>query len=311
MILLFCAPAALKAQTKPPEEPIPAVLALPKQLFDAGKYSQVITALSSETMQKMSGYSLRRATLYLAESYQRTRQLDRALSVYQLGIKLFPRDVELLIGLAKLFHDSRLEEQARPLYNRILDLEPGNIPAHLGLAEIDRALGFLSRSADHYEVALEHLENNADVWREYAEVLYQQKEYKTAELAINKSLALSPQVIDSKLDLAFIERGAGRLDEALLTLEKILTLTGRQSDLTLTDALWLIEASRFEEAQAEAQEVLKGSPSNALAHWIYARASLPYGRREAAVRHLKEAVADSSEDSFIARASAKLLKAIQ
>lgn len=301
--ILWGAPAVI-----PPiiAEPLTA----PKRLFDAGKYSEVIPALPSQTMQKLRGKDLRLATLFLAVSYERTRQLDKALSVYQLGIKLFPKDIDLLEGLARLFHTSHLEEQSQALYNKILEIEPNNTSAHLGLASIDRILGFLDRSAKHYETALEQVKDSAGIWREYAEVLYEQRDYKTAELAILKSLELSPQIIDSKLDLAFIQRAQARSSEALASIEEALALTGNPADLVATYALWLLEAEKFRDALAQSTALLKEAPSDPLARWIRAEANLRLGRRGAAIEDLEIAAA-SDPDSFIAKTSNVLLKQLR
>lgn len=277
------------------------------RLFDLGRYSEVISALPSAAMQKLHGKNLARATLLLAASHERTHRLDKALSVYQLGIKLYPNDIPLLAGLAQLYHASHLEEQAQPLYNKILAAEPDNTTAHLGLASINHTLGLLDKSAQHYEEALERLQDNAAIWRDYAEVLYAQREYKTAELAIERSLALSPQILDSNLDLAFIQRAQGRLPEALATLEKVLALTGNQPEILSAYALWLLEAGKTAQALAQAELILKNAPADPLGRWIRARIHLASGQRDLAAKDLAVA-AESNPDSFIAKTAAALLK---
>lgn len=276
------------------------------RLFDLGRYSEVIAALPSAAMQKLHGKNLARATLLLAASYERNHRLDKALSVYQLGIKLYPNDIPLLAGLAQLYHASHLEEQAQPLYKKILAAEPNNTTAHLGLASINHTLGLLDKSAQHYEEALEQLKDNAALWRDYAEVLYAQREYKTAELAIERSLALSPQILDSNLDLAFIQRAQGRLPEALATLEKVLALTGHQPEILSAYALWLLEAGKTAQALAQAERLLKSAPEDPLGRWIRARIYLASGRRDLAAKDLAVSAA-ADPDSFVARAAATLL----
>lgn len=266
-----------------------------KRLYDSGKYAQVINALSGTSMQRLRGRELRLATIYLATSFERSHQFDRALSVYQLGINLFPKDVDLMTGQAELFHAARLEEQAQPLYKKILAIQPDNTRAHLGLAAIDRALGFLDRSAEHYRTALAKLKDDAEVWRDYAEVLLEKREFASAETAILRSLEISPQILDSNLDLAFILRAQGRRVEGLATLDKMLAVTGRQNDLLRTRALWLLELGRAEEALGEAQAILKDSPEDALALWIRGRARLSAGAKDAALADFRAAAAAKPE----------------
>ena len=272
--------------------------------------SRVIASLPSGAMQKLHRKNLARATLLLAASYERSHRLDKALSVYQLGIKLYPNDIPLLAGLAELYHASHLEEQAQPLYNKILAAEPKNTTAHLGLASINHTLGLLDKSAQHYEEALEQLKDNAAIWRDYAEVLYAQREYKTAELAIERSLALSPQILDSNLDLAFIQRAQGRLPDALATLEKVLALTGNQIEILSAYSLWLLEAGNPAQAMVQAELILKNAPADPLGRWIRGRLHLASGRSDLAAKDFAVAAA-FDPDSFVAKSAATILKQLK
>lgn len=278
-----------------------------KALYDSGKYAEVVSSLPSDSLAKLRGRNLRRASLYLAKSHENLKQLEKALSVYQLGHRLFPDDVEILTGLAEFYRAMRLEEEAQPLYDHILTLEPANTRAHLGLAIIDGSLGFLDRSAKHYEFALEVSSAEASVWRDYAEVLYKQRDYKTAELAVLKSLELNGQNTDAQLLLAYVQRGLERLPEAVVTLEKVITDSGRGTELLLTYSLWLLESNRFDAARKAAEEVQARSPDEALSLWILARLDISAGRREPAARRLKMAF-EKGRGTFIADASYSLLK---
>lgn len=278
----------------------------PKKLFDAGKYAEVIAKLSPEAMQRLRGGDLKNAYLYLAESHEKTGRLEKAIGVYQLAATLYPRDAEVLTRLASLLHQAGLEEQAEPLYQKILKLKPDSAAAHLGLAEIDHSLGFLDRSAQHYEKTLEAMETAAAVWRDYAQVLLERRDLKTAELAIQRSLSLGPDD-DSAVLLAFIQRAQSRLDEALQTLEAVLAQAPKRTELTLTRALWLIEAGRHAPALAAVESVLKETPDDPLARWIRARLHLKADRANLALRDLEAAAAASRRAPFVAEAASALL----
>ena len=152
-------------------------------LSDAGKPREVIAALSPEFIQSLRGTDLRQAYVLMGDNLDAIGRGDEALGFYQLGVKLFPQNVDLLTRQGGLLHRNGLDEQARPLLHRALEFEPRHYGAHLGLAEIYRKLGFLDRSASHYEGALETLEANPQVWRDYAETLLAQRDWTTAELA--------------------------------------------------------------------------------------------------------------------------------
>ncbi len=282
-----------------------------RKLFEGGRYAEVISGLTPDLLLKLRRAELQRAYVYLGASYERTGQLDKALGVYQLGIKLFPKNVELLTRLAQLLHASLLEEQALPIYHKILDLQPLNTPAHVGLAEIDRSLGFLDRSAEHYERALEDLEDNPALWRDYTEVLIEMREWKTAGMAIQKALELVPENPDARVTLAFVQRGQGDVTSAIETISAVIAAAEMPAPLELrqTRALWLLEAGREPAAGLEAEAILKQAPGQPIALFVRARASLKEGKKALAIKDLEAAAAGPAP--FVARVARELLKGLK
>lgn len=287
-----------------------SALTAENKLFAQGKYAQVAAALSPERMQQLDKPDLERAYLILAESLERQGRLDQALGVYQVGVKLFPRDLRLLTELAFLLHNAGLEQQAKPLFEKVLRIHPNNASANLGLAEIDGALGFLDRSAQHYEHALETMASQPGVWRDYAEVLYDMRDYKTAELAARKALALAADDDDAQIDLALILRAEGRLPEALAALEQVLARRPDRVEVSLLRGLWLLEAGRYDDAAQAAQAALKRDPQDPLARWLRARVELKADRYNEAVEDLQAAAA-AKGSPFVAKAAGALLERLQ
>lgn len=278
-------------------------------LSDERKYAAVVAALTPQYMQTLRGTDLRQAYVLLGENLDKLGRRDQALGVYQVGVGLFPQNVDLLTRTADLLHRDALDERARPLFLLALTHEPRHYGAHLGLAEIDRALGFLDRSADHYEQALETLGKNARVWRDYAEVLIAQREYKTAALALDRSDLLEPDNTDAEILRAFTLRAQGDLDGAVVRLDRALTL-GAGTPARRAKALWLLEAGRLPAATAEADAVLREAPGDAAAIWVRARAQWTGGKAERALDELRD-LAVSSRHDFPARAARALRDAIR
>lgn len=276
-------------------------LAQPSKLFEAGQYAQVVAQLPPEALQRLRGSDLRRAYLLLGTSLERVERIDDALGVYQLGVKLFPRDLNLLTQLAALLHHAGLEERAEPLFQKVISIHPNNASANLGLAEIDHALGFLDRSAEHYEKALESPDATAETWSSYGEVLHEMRDDKTAELAFRRSLQLAPRR-QSQLGLGFALRAQDRLDDALTAVS---SLPG--DDAALLTSLWLLEAGRPEEALARVAPVLTAAPDDPLARYVRARVRLKQDRYNEAVADLAAAALDARRSPFVAQMSAALL----
>ena len=270
-------------------------------LADRKEPAAVIAALTPDFMQTLRGTDLRQAYVLWGDSLDRLGRVDQALGVYQLGVKLFPQNVDLLTRQGDLLHRMGLDEQARVFYMKALVYEPKHFGARLGLAEIDRRSGFLDRSASHYEIALETLESRADVWRAYAETLLAQRDWATAELAIARSLTLEPASSEGHLLTAFARRAQGDQTGALDALDEAITL-GAGVGARRAKALWLIEADRPDAALAEADLVLKESPGDAAALWARARAQLSRGLPAKALLELSPLAAPARLD-FPARAA--------
>lgn len=275
-----------------------------QELSDQQKPAEVIAALTPGFMQTLRGTDLRQAYVLMGASLDRLGRVDEALGVYQLGVKLFPKNVDLLTRQGDLLHRSGLDEQARPLYLRAIVYEPKHFGAQLGLAEIDRKLGFLDRSASHYEIALETLDQRADVWRSYTETLLAQRDWTTAELAISRAIKLDPQNPDGHVLTAFARRAQGDMPGALAALDEALRC-GAGVGALRAKALWLVEDGDSAGALAAADMVLAEVPGDAAALWARARVQLSRGQAAKAASELST-VASPPRGDFAARAAREL-----
>ncbi len=304
-LLLLAAPAgAWRLWGEPSDKKIhPA-----QELSDARKPNEVLAMLTPDFLQTLRGTDLRQAYVLLGDNLDSLGHVDKALSVYQIGVKLFPKNVDLLTRQGNLLHRTGLDEQARIFYLKALLYEPKHFGAHLGLAEIDRRLGFLDRSSAHYETALETTDSRADVWRSYAETLLAQREWETADLAIARANSIDPKNPEGKILTAFARRAQADMAGAFAALDDALAL-GADIGARRAKALWLIEANRYAEARIEADRVIKESADDDVALWVRARADLAGGLPARALLELSRLTAPTRFD-FSANAARGLRKAI-
>lgn len=275
-----------------------------QEMSDAGKAAEVVAALTPDFIQTLRGTDLRQAYVLMGDNLNALGRTDEALSFYQLGVKLFPKNVDLHTRQGNILHRIGLDEQARVFYLKALIYEPRHWGAHLGLAEIDHRFGFLDRSASHYEVALEALDSRADVWRSYAETLLAQHDWTTADLALARAISLDPKNPDGHILIALARRAQGDMPGAFAALDDA-QAHGAGVGARRAKALWLIEAGRPEEALLETDLVLKESPGDAAALWARARAQLARGLPDKAVLELAPLTAPARLD-FSARAARSL-----
>ena len=308
VLLLACALALSAAPARawrPFGEPSDGKIRPAQKLSDAHKPAEVLAQLTPEFIQTLRGTDLRQAYVLLGDSHAALGRPGEALGDYQLGVSLFPMNVDLLTRLALLLHNNGLDEQAQPLFQTALKHEPRHWGAHLGLAEIDRRFGLLDRSADHYAIALEVLNKRADIWCDYAEVLLALHETEAAERALRKALALDPRSSSAHVLLAFSRRASGDLAGAIDHLDSARAL-GADIGAERAKALFLLEAGRLEEARAEADTVLAAVPDDGAALWVRALVMLAAGDAAGAERALAAVKAGDGRDEFAAQAARAL-----
>ncbi|MEK7383839.1 MAG: tetratricopeptide repeat protein [Elusimicrobiota bacterium] len=281
-----------------------------QEFSDSVKPAEVVAALTPQFMQTLRGTDLRQSYILMGDNLDRLGRPDEALAYYQLGAGLFPKNVDLLTRLGSILHRSGLDERAKISFTEALRYEPRHWNAHLGLAEIDAALGFPDRAAEHYEIALETIHDRADVWRDYAAALLAHSETKTAELALDRALALKPGDPSSTILLAFVLRAKGDHAGAVLRLDEALA-RGADAGARRAKALWLLEAGRDAEAAAEAAQILAAFPDDAAALWVRARTRLAAGDAVKASADLTRAAGEAGNtrfSSFAARALRSQIK---
>ncbi|MDE2143178.1 MAG: tetratricopeptide repeat protein [Elusimicrobia bacterium] len=277
-----------------------------QELNDAGKPRAVLAALTPEFLQTLRGTDLRQAYILMGDSHDKLGKPDQAISDYQLGVTLFPKNVDLLSRQGMLLHREGLDQQARPLLLRVLAIEPNHGLAHQGLAEIDRKLGFLDRSASHYEIALEAADKRADLWRDYAEVLLAMRDDRTADLALRRALQLDPKNPEAHVLFAFARRARNDYPAALSALDDAAAL-GAGEGAQRAKALFLLEAGRLDEAAAQAELVLRAVPGDGAALWVLGRVKLARGDDEGAIHVLEGVKAADGGNAFAAQAAKTLV----
>jgi tetratricopeptide (TPR) repeat protein len=271
-----------------------------QKLNDENKPGDVLTALTPQFMQTLRGTDLRQAYVLLGDSLQKLGRSDEALGYYQLGVSLFPKNVDLLVRQAMLLHREGLDERAKPLFERALTYEPRHWNAHQGLAEIDRTMGFFERSAQHFEIALESVDKRPEIWRDYAEVLLSLRDYRTAELALKRALELEPRNVESVILLGFAKRAQNDLPGASRELETALDL-GAGIGARRALGLFRLEAGDYAQARIQADLVLKEVPNDGAALWIMARVRLAAGDEAGALSRLAAASTNPASTALSAR----------
>lgn len=331
-VLLWAAPLRISAAPlfhRPPD-----IVQQAGGLYEKGEYGAVIRLLEPQVLTRLRSRRLASAYAYLGRSYEGTRQLDRALSTYQLAVGLFPKNTGLLIHLADLLHRTGLPDRAEPFYRKVLKLKARDPSAHAGLAKILHARGLLQEAEPHYNEALVEFvgegRQDLSLLRGLGQLLAEERRFEEAIQVAQEATRLSQDVIGAELglDLARFQHLAGLKEEGLATLRALRREHPQRADIVKVLALRLLSSGpgpggpgtdaaeesliasrRTREALAVLEGLLKIAPQDPLARFARGWARLKTSGPKAAAEDFL-AAARSQDSPFTAQAAAKALQAL-
>jgi len=280
-------------------------------LFADGKYREAQELFQSVFEHSRDAGDRKLAYWFAGKCFEEIGAYDRALSNYQLAVRLYPKDMQLQLALARLYLSTGMLDRAAPVFLTMLKIDSGSFEGHTGLAEVYVRQGFLSRAQEHYKTALDSMSvRDAGLWRDYADCLFRQRKYAQARAAADHALSIAPEDAGIRLLSASIYRESGSDEAALAELEKAAGYAPERADIALRRALWLAAAGRTDAALAAAQTVLKTDSANPLAQFAAGLALWRAGKPAQAREYFARA-ASAENSPFIAAFSKELLSPTQ
>jgi tetratricopeptide (TPR) repeat protein len=279
------------------------------ELVSKGQYEQALDHMDDALNRRgLSSKDKVRAYLLFGRSLEALGRYDRALTHYVLALQLYPRDEELTLALADVYHREELDDKARPLYERVLSRDSRNPRAHIGLAESYQSLGLYDSALEHYRQAVEAWgAGNPIVWTNYAHALAGERDFAGAEHAMQKALSLSssPERLE---DLAVYQHAQGKLEQAYVTLDAAIAAASSDASLRLRRALWLSKEGRDEEAARDVEKALQLQPKDPLGWWCRGLLDARAGRTADARLAFQSAAAVGK--GFVAKAAKAALRTL-
>lgn len=283
-----------------------------ESFFKEKAYPETIEAASHALEGPLTKRENARAYWLMAQSDEAMGRLDKALSVYQLAVRILPKDVGLRLSLGDLFERVGLEDRARPQYQAALDRDPGNVAAQVGLGDLLLDQGLFEEALSHFRKIRGSRAGDPQVALGQARSLEGLRRYDEAESALRPALACGCGEEGALWTAeAEVEKGRGDLNAAILSLGKALVYEPDRSDLELRRLGWLLEAGRVSQAAQGARDVLASRPDDPLARFFLGLAELRSGDVAGARSDLSgasEAAADQGVDPFLQQAAAGILK---
>jgi len=114
-------------------------------------------------------------------------------------------------------------DQARKAYQQALDIDSHSVPAAQGLARVYAQLGDQERAVSTYRQAIQKNPKEAALWYDLAMCHARKKEWVPAVENLRTAVKLAPDNRDYAKSLGFTLARAGRYDESVASLSKVMS----------------------------------------------------------------------------------------
>ena len=183
----------------------------------SGNASPVIVGLE-KLRQKQPG--LTAAQLLLADAYRMQARLPEALAIYQALEKSSPTNTQMPLLQGAALMQLKRADDARQAFNRVLKLEPDNLPALEQLVELDLADKNFSAASQRIQAELVKRPKQIELHLIQAKVLILQGDTQAAEAELLRTAELDPKNPNPYLLLAQLYFDTKQNQKSLTKLEE-------------------------------------------------------------------------------------------
>lgn len=197
---------------------------------------------------------------------------------------------QAMLLLATCYVKLNLNEEAMSQYELILEDDPNNVQALIGLASLLRQEGQKEDMIAVCKKALAVDEKNVQAYNLIGEVLVEDENYSEALPYLAKAAEIQPKITQTGLNLAACLIGLERYDEAEERLKDILAKYPKFPLVYFHLGLLYEEKGRIEEAIKAYKEEISLYPNHFRARFNYGRLLFRQGDLEGYITEMKEVI---------------------
>lgn len=220
-------------------------------------------------LEKLAGEYPQEALIfyYLTKLYMRRELWENAWSTAVKAKELAPTSDEIRVLLALLSCHDNQPENAKIYFAKAELLNPNNLAALMGLADLYSREGNFAEAEPRYKRVIELESNMFDAHNNYAEMLQRQGRLSEALEEYRAAVIINPVSAEVCNNLGLILRDLGEYDEALGLLFNALAHKPEQEEtsVNLSETLILLSRQDVDKAKKIADNWLKQMPDNAFA----------------------------------------------
>ncbi len=241
-----------------PEYP-EAILALAELNLRSGQTAPAMTALQ-ELLNKRP--DLPQTRVLLAAGLQASNQLDEAATLLREQIRSFPGDLRSSALLANILQRQKKSAEAHEVLEKAVQTAPADIGLFAKLVDLDLEEKNFDAAMQRVRGLLEKQPKSAPTQFLEAKVLFTKGDYAGAEAALQKTLALDPNLPETYDLLVRTYLATDKLSEAARQLDGVLTKNPEDTRAAMTLGLVREKMKDFPSAAVAYEKVLARSPDS-------------------------------------------------
>jgi tetratricopeptide (TPR) repeat protein len=160
----------------------------------------------------------------LAGCYERLGEIGEARNYYTKAAQMNPNLAESWFGIGITFQKETKYKEALQHFKRAVLLEPENAEFLLILAECEYQLGFIKEAEEVYAKLVDMDPGMMEAYLDWSFIKYSEGLYEQAEKIVRDGLKYDPECHQHHYRLVVYLYALGRSQEALLHLEKGLSI---------------------------------------------------------------------------------------
>jgi tetratricopeptide (TPR) repeat protein len=187
--------------------------------------------------------------------------------------------------------------KAVKIYNSILNQEPREFKARIGLGLAYESLGEYQKAADEYNNVIKLQPNNVEAHYNLGAVCWEMGMIDTAQEEFKKALELDPSCADAHYNMGVALYKKGLYERAILELEKAVAIDPEYTKSYYYLGTSYSQLQRHGKAIKMFEQLLEKEPHNRSAFWQLALLYDKKGRHDEAVKMYRKANAPAEKDA--------------
>jgi len=263
LLAAFCAAAALAGCATTSEAGKPKAEELYKQAVaadQADNQDQAIFLLKQAVSDKPK---LKDAQVLLARLYADRGMFGESIDHLKLAVQYKHPDAQRL--LARVYHRAGRLDEAKELYQELLQKSPNDADLRYRLGKVLLDLGDLNAAGESFHQVLQMDPNNAAAHNGLANLYYRKRNMAEAMSEYQKALNLNPNLADAYIDLGSVYFETGKYREASQHFKRYTELEPRElvGYFMLAKAYQMQkDTTLFREGIAAAEKAVRIDPTN-------------------------------------------------